>query len=81
VSDWLKPGAMPPDATLELDDDAMSDDTEVPEPSTARPAGGGYGSTSGRASSGGSGEATDETSNPGTDAQSEWLRDAGGGPR
>jgi hypothetical protein len=78
----LKPGAVPPDAASELqDDDAISDDTETPEPSTVRPAGGGYGSTSGRASSGGSGEATDETSNPGTDTQSEWLRDAGGGPR
>jgi hypothetical protein len=82
VTDWLKPGAVPPDAASELDDDdGVNDDTDTPEPSTAQPASGGYGTASGKGSSGGSGEGTDDTSSPGGDAQSEWLRDARGGPR
>lgn len=81
MTDWLKPGAVPPDAAADMqDDDAVSDDRSTSEPAT-KPASGGYGTPSGQASSGGSGEATDDTSSPGTDNQSEWLRDARGGPR
>jgi hypothetical protein len=64
---------------------------EVPDPvapslapgGQAGSASGGYGSGSAVQSSGGTGEATDETSTPGDDAQTEWLRDAaaGGGER
>ena len=45
----------------------------------ASSAGGGYGSGSEAQSSGGSGSGEDDTSRPGEDAPTDWLRDAPGG--
>ena len=82
MTDWLKPGAVPPDAAAELDDDdGVSDDTDTPEPSTTQRARGGQGTASGHKSPGGTGEGTDDTSSPGGDPQGDWLRDARGGRR
>lgn len=87
MTDWLKPGAVPPDAATDLqDDDAMSDDTTddiaaAPEPSAAQRAGGSNGTTSGDGSSRDNGEGTHDTLGVATDSQSQSLRDAPGGPR
>lgn len=85
MSDWLKPGSVPPNSTAELvDDDIVASDADAETPmrrGEATTASGGYGTPSSGGSSGGSGEATDDTSSPGTDDQSDWLRDAPGGPR
>jgi hypothetical protein len=79
VTDWLKPGSVPPQSASEdlLDDDEVVRDEMAPEPAPA--ASGGYGTPSDRASPGDSGEGTDETSNAGDDLQTDWLRDAPGG--
>jgi hypothetical protein len=67
--------------TRPVDDDVVDGDPEDDgRAPTGHAAGGGYGTPS-ATSSGGTGEATDETSSPGADAQSEWLRDAPGGAR
>jgi hypothetical protein len=72
----------PGESTRALDDTERDDDDDVvARAGGATGASGGYGSPSAAGSSGGSGEATDDTSSPGTDAQSEWLRDAPGGSR
>ena len=57
------------------DDDAV--EAVRPRAGNATGASGGYGVGSG-SSSGGSGEGTDETSSPGEDVQTDWLR--GGDP-
>jgi hypothetical protein len=78
VTDWMKPGVMPPDS---VSDDVLVEDDEVlrdeMNPPTA-PATGGYGTVSGRPSSGGSGEGSENASNAGDDDQTDWLREAPG---
>ena len=73
-----------PDATVTTEDDGVGDEMNDESLGTARTgqstgASGGYGTASGFGSSGGSGEGTDETSTPGDDDQTDWLRDAPGG--
>jgi hypothetical protein len=82
VTDWLKPGAVPPDAASDLhDDDEISDDTDTREPSTTQRVSGGQGTVGGHKSPRGSRGSTDDTLRPGDDPQSDWLRDARGGRR
>lgn len=67
----------------EADDAALLSESAAVAPSEGRggrggSAAGGYGSASDVQSSGGTGEGTDDTSRPGDDAQTDWLRDAPG---
>jgi hypothetical protein len=79
-------GVVGPLATSQPGDRDVADSTDdsgaaarvQPEGHSSASSGGGYGSPSGRGS-GGSGEATRETSDAGNEAQTDWLRDAPGG--
>jgi hypothetical protein len=67
----------------EVDDAALLSESTAVAPSgapggQATSAGGGYGTGSEAQSSGGSGSGEDDTSRPGEDATSDWLRDAPG---
>lgn len=72
MTDSMKPAAMPPGA-VSNDDEVLRDEMSPP---AAPSASGGYGTASGGASSGGTGEGTENTSNAGHDDQSDWLREA-----
>ena len=77
------PDARATDVTPAADEDERNDLTDeslgTARTSQSTGASGGYGTASGFGSSGGSGEGTDETSAPGEDNQTDWLRDAPGG--